>query len=168
MIPAGTISPVETPYPVDLLAVSPRGGAYTLWGADLGLDVQVSRDWKLGGTYSWVSADTIPNVKVLGVVYLNAPRDRASLRVEYTNAQLGITAGLRGRYVRSFPVKNGEYDGYVDAYALVDLAMGATLPWWHAATVTVTVQNALNDRHIEFVGAPELGRFVLMRLRVGW
>jgi len=167
-IPAGTISPVETPHPTDLLAVSPRGGAYTLWGADLGLDVAVSRSLKLGATYSWVNADTIPNVKVLGVVYLNAPRDRASLRVEYANQALGITAGVRGRYVRSFPVKNGEYDGYVGAYALVDVAAGLSVPWWPAATLTLTVQNVLDNRHIEFVGAPELGRFFLTRLRVGW
>jgi outer membrane receptor for ferrienterochelin and colicins len=167
-LPAGTISPQETPYPTDLLAVSPRGGAYTLWGADLGLDVAISPSLRLGGTYSWVNADTIPNVKVLGVMYLNAPRDRASLRIEYANAALGITAGVRGRYVRSFPVKNGEYDGYVGAYTLVDVAAGLALPWWRSATLTLSVQNLLDNRHIEFVGAPELGRFLLSRLRVWW
>jgi iron complex outermembrane receptor protein len=167
-IPAGTISPEETPHYTDLLAVSPRGGAYTLWGADLGLDLALSRAVTVGGTYSWVSADTIPNVEVLGVVYLNAPRDKASARVEVRSEPLGLTAGLRGRYVRSFPVKNGVYEGYVDAYALVDLAMGVAIPGWRAATLTLTVQNLLDEKHIEFVGAPELGRFFLTRLRVGW
>jgi len=167
-IPAGTISPEETPHYTDLLAVSPRGGAYTLWGADLGLDLALSRAVTVGGTYSWVSADTIPNVEVLGVVYLNAPRDKASGRVEVRSERLGLTAGVRGRYVRSFPVKNGVYEGYVDAYALVDLALGIAIPGWRAATLTVTVQNLLDEKHIEFVGAPELGRFFLTRLRVGW
>ncbi|MDH4351253.1 MAG: TonB-dependent receptor [Gemmatimonadota bacterium] len=167
-IPAGTISPEETPHPTDLLAVSPRGGAYTLWGADLGLDVAISRALTVGGTYSWVSADTIPNVQVLGVVYLNAPRDKASLKVEYRNDAVGITASARGRYVRSFPVANGVYVGYVDAYALVDLAVGLAIPGWRAATLSLSVQNVFDERHVEFVGAPELGRYVLTRLRVGW
>ena len=167
-LPVGTISPEETPHYTDLLAVSPRGGAYTLWGADLGLDVALTRAVTVGGTYSWVSADTIPNVEVLGVVYLNAPRDKASARVEVRSERLGLTAGVRGRYVRSFPVKNGVYEGYVDAYALVDAALGLAIPGWRAATLTVTVQNVFDDRHIEFVGAPEIGRFVLTRLRVGW
>jgi len=167
-IPAGTISPEETPYYTDLLAVSPRGGAYTLWGVDIGLDVAVTHGLTLGGTYSWVSADTIPNVEVLGVVYLNAPRDKASLRVEYRNGGLGLTVGARGRYVRSFPVANGVYVGHVDAYTVLDLAAGLAIPGWRAATLSVSVQNVFDDRHVEFVGAPELGRYVLTRLRVGW
>jgi iron complex outermembrane receptor protein len=167
-IPAGTISPEETPHPTALLAVSPRGGAYTLWGADLGLDVTLTPAVTVGGSYSWVSADTIPNVQVLGVVYLNAPRDKASARVEVRSKRLGLTAGVRGRYVRSFPARNGVYGGYVDAYALVDVALGVTIPWWRTATLSATVQNVLDDRHIEFVGAPELRRFFLTRLRVAW
>jgi iron complex outermembrane receptor protein len=167
-IPAGTVSPEETAHPVDLLAVGPLGGAYTLWGVDLGLDVAVTRELTLGGTFSWMSADTIPNVEVLGVAYLNASRNKASARVEYRHPGLGLTAGLRGRYVRSFPVNNGMFAGTVDAYAVLDLAAGAVLPFWRAASVTLTVQNVLDDRHIEIVGAPELGRFFLMRLRVGW
>jgi iron complex outermembrane receptor protein len=167
-VPAGTISPEETPYPTALLAVSPRGGAYTLWGADLGLDVAVTPSVTVGGTYSWVSADTIPNVDVLGVVYLNAPRDKGSARVEVRSERFGLTAGVRGRYVRSFPVRNGVYEGHVDAYALVDAAVGVVVPFWRAATLLVTAQNVFDERHIEFVGAPEIGRFFLTRLRVGW
>jgi hypothetical protein len=167
-IPAGTVSPEETPHPVDLLAVGPLGGAYTLWGTDLGLDVALSRSVTVGGTFSWMSADTIPNVEVLGVAYLNASRNKASAHVEYQHRDLGITAGVRGRYVRSFPVKNGVYAGTVEAYAVVDLTAGAVIPWWRAAALTLTVQNVLDERHIEIVGAPELGRYFLMRFRVGW
>lgn len=167
-IPAGTISPEETPYPTDLLAVSLRGGAYTLWGLDVGVEVAVSRNLVVGGTYSWLSADSIPNVDVLGVVYLNAPRDKASARLEYRNGRLGVTAGAQGRYVRSFPMQNGVYGGHVDAYALLDVAAGIGVPGWRAATVTLAVQNLLDSRHVEVVGAPELGRLFLMRLRAGW
>jgi outer membrane receptor for ferrienterochelin and colicins len=167
-IPAGTVSPEETAHPVDLLAVGPLGGHYTLWGVDLGVDVAVTRELTIGGTFSWMSADTIPNVEVLGVAYLNASRNKASARVEYRHPGFGLTAGLRGRYVRSFPVNNGVFAGTVDAYAVMDLAAGAALPFWRAASVTLTVQNVLDDRHVEIVGAPELGRYFLMRLRVGW
>jgi outer membrane receptor for ferrienterochelin and colicins len=167
-VPAGTISPQETPHPVDLLAVGPLGGAYTLWGVDVGVDVALTRELTVGGTFSWMSADTIPNIEVLGVAYLNASRNKASARLEYQHRALGLGAGVRGRYVRSFPVNNGVYAGTVDAYAVMDLTAGAVLPWWRAAAVTLTVQNLLDARHTEIVGAPELGRFFLMRLRVGW
>jgi iron complex outermembrane receptor protein len=167
-IPAGTVSPEEALHPTALLAVSPRGGAYTLWGADLGLDVAVTPAVTVGGTYSWMNADTIPNVDVLGVVYLNAPRDKASARIEYRSERLGFFAGLRGRYVRSYSVKNGVYEGRVEAYGILDAAVGVAVPWLRVATLTVTVQNLLDERHIEFVGAPEIGRFALARLRVGW
>jgi iron complex outermembrane receptor protein len=167
-VPAGTVSPVETPHPVDLLAVGPLGGAYTLWGLDVGLDVALTRELSVGGTFSWMNADTIPNVEVLGVAYLNASRAKASAHMEYGNPDWGLTAGLRGRYVRSFRVENGVYAGTVDAYAVVDLALGIAVPWWRAASLLFTVQNLLDERHVEFVGAPELGRFFLMRLRVGW
>jgi len=166
--PAGTVSPEETPNYADLLAVGPLGGAYTLWGIDLGLDVAVTRKLTIGGTFSWMSADTIPNVEVLGVAYLNASRNKASARVEYQHREIGVSAGIRGRYVRSFPVKNGVYAGTVDAYAVMDLSVGLAIPWWRAASLTLTVQNVLDDRHIEIIGAPELGRFFLTRLRVGW
>jgi outer membrane receptor protein involved in Fe transport len=56
----------------------------------------------------------------------------------------------------------------VEAYAVVDLTAGAVIPWWRAAALTLTVQNVLDERHIEIVGAPELGRYFLMRFRVGW
>jgi iron complex outermembrane receptor protein len=167
-IPAGTISPVETPHPVDLLAVGPLGGAYTIWGLDVGLDVAMTRELSVGGAFSWMSADTVPNVEVLGTAYLNASRAKASAHVEYQNPDLGVTAGLRGRYARSFRVENGVYSGTVDAYAVIDLAVGAVIPWWRAASLMLTLQNVLDDRHLEFIGAPELGRFFLMRLRVGW
>jgi outer membrane receptor protein involved in Fe transport len=60
------------------------------------------------------------------------------------------------------------FAGTVDAYAVMDVTAGAVIPFWRAASVTLTVQNVLDERHIEIIGAPELGRFFLMRLRVGW
>ena len=38
----------------------------------------------------------------------------------------------------------------------------------YEAQLTLGVQNVLDERHTEIVGAPELGRYFLMRLRVGW
>jgi hypothetical protein len=89
-VPAGTMSPQETPHPVDLLAVGPLGGAYTLWGVDVGVDVALTRELTVGGTFSWMSADTIPNVEVLGVAYLNASRNKASARLEYQHRGFGL------------------------------------------------------------------------------
>jgi hypothetical protein len=48
------------------------------------------------------------------------------------------------------------------------VALGLAIPGWRAATLTVSVQNLFDDRHVEFVGAPVLGRYAVTRLRVGW
>ena len=61
-------------------------------------------------------------------------------------------------------LRAGPYVGPVDRYALIDLRAGTPVPSVPGAYLTLTAKNVLGNEHREFVGAPELGRFVRVRL----
>ncbi len=164
LIPAGTISPVEAGYPYDLLVVTRRGGAYTLWGADVAATIGLTRGLDASVAFSWTSADTVPDVREVGTVYFNAPRTKAAFGLTY-RAPIGLTAAARGRVVAAFPVSSGVYAGRIAAYTVLDVTVGVAVPGWRAATLQLTAQNLLDRRHQEMVGAPALGRVVLGRVR---
>jgi iron complex outermembrane receptor protein len=165
-LPAGTVSPVEALHPTDILVVSKRGGAYTLWGADLEVRFALSERFAASASYSWTSNDTLPNVQQVGTVFLNAPRNKGTFALTYREAGIGLTAAVRGRLVAAFPVNNGVYVGHVASYGVVDATVDVRLPGSFGAGVSLTVQNVLDNEHQEIVGAPPIGRLLLGRLRV--
>jgi iron complex outermembrane receptor protein len=61
-------------------------------------------------------------------------------------------------------MSSGVYAGHVESYVLIDLLAGAEVPWVVGLRATLAAENVLDDRHREFVGAPELGRLVTGRL----
>jgi iron complex outermembrane receptor protein len=69
------------------------------------------------------------------------------------------------RFNAGFPMNSGVYLGEVDGYQVVDASVGYQLPFQPGAHVSLTANNILNNMHREFVGAPEIGRMLLLRLR---
>lgn len=164
-IPLGTISPVESTDPVDVLLLRRQGGAYTVWGADVSIEAQFTQRLTLHGTYSWLSRDSIPDVAVVGDVVLSVPRSKGALGVRYHDEASGVAARLEGRSVSSFPVNSGVYTGRVDSYAVLDAGFVFPLPVMSRLKVTVDAYNLFDMRHREFTGAPELGRLLAVRLQ---
>lgn len=76
-----------------------------------------------------------------------------------------MTADLRGRAVSGFPVQSGVQVGRVEAYLIVDSGVSCVVSRNPALTLSLTASNLLDNRHQEFVGAPAIGRLVLVRLR---
>ncbi len=72
---------------------------------------------------------------------------------------------MRGRYVDSFPVQSGVYEGTVSAYTVFDASASWALPISRSTEVTVTATNVFDNRHDEIVGAPQIGRLLLLRVR---
>ncbi len=87
------------------------------------------------------------------------------MSANYRNDRTGLSAEIRGRYVDAFPVNSGSYIGEVEAYGLVDANVTYALPFSRSTQISLAATNLLDDRHREFVGAPELGRLVLLRVR---
>ena len=73
-------------------------------------------------------------------------------------------ANFSARYIDEFPVLSGPYVGIVPSYFLLDVGggydFGKSLPGFR---VDLLIQNVLNNKHREFVGAPMLGRFTTLR-----
>jgi hypothetical protein len=113
-----------------------------------------------------VSDNFFPKAKIGGLsdVPLNAPRDKGAATVRYRDELRGLQAQARVRYVGAFPMNSGAFIGDIAAYTLLDLDAAVRLPL-RGAELSLSVQNALNHLHQEFIGAPELGAVALLRLR---
>lgn len=162
-IPAGTVAPVESAN-ADLLLVEPQGGAAVLWGADVAVLANLTERLSVGGTYSWVSDDSIANVARVGTIVLNAPAHKGSLRIDYRDARRGLRGSVQGRAVAGFPVASGRLTGRVRSYVLADASFGVDLPG-RRTTISLAAYNVLNNRHREFVATPEIGRLAVVRVR---
>lgn len=166
-VPLGTVSPAETAHPGQILLVDQQGGAYTFWGVDLDAEVALTPALSVEGTYSWVSADSIGGVDVIGDAILGVPRNKGALSLTYHDDALGLDLAARGRALDGFSVRTGALSGYVAPYAVLDLTGGFRIPGAPMLRLDVTAQNIFNDVHREYIVSPKLGRLVLVRLHAG-
>jgi len=97
-------------------------------------------------------------------IALNAPKHKVGASVQWRDDDEGIGAGLRGRWVDSFPVLSGAFNGTVEKYTVVDLNASWTFPKSPGTTLSALVLNVFDEKHREFVGVPELGRVGVLRL----
>ncbi len=166
--PLATVTPEEARDPFDVLVTYRNFGKVSFWGADLELGAVVTPWLALRGNYSWVSENQFETVNTEGVadtLPLNGPANRAAFALLVREDRLGLNAEVRGRWVDAFPVISGVYVGTVDSYTVVDAMMGYRLPFAPMVTVTVSALNVLDHDHIEFVGAPAIGRLLTARVR---
>ena len=163
-LPIGIISPMEVQNATDAILTYRNFGDISLGGFDLGFTQFLNRRWSVGGNYSFISKDFFPaGDGQLHPIALNAPKHKAGLRLQY-NSDSGLGGQLRYRWSDSFPVNSGVYVGTVNAYSVVDLNLNYTMPFSQKTNVSLTVQNLLDHKHIEMVGAPEIGRVAIARL----
>ena len=163
-IPLGTVAPDESNNPGDVLLTYRNFGDIDLFGTDLDLTYLLNKEWSFTGTYSFVSKDLFREEGGVRDIALNAPKNKFSLSWQYRGEKNGLAAGLRLRQVQGFPVNSGVFVGEVSSYAIVDLNAGFRLPGTEMK-LTLTVQNLLDNRHREFVGAPELARLAHLQLK---
>ena len=69
------------------------------------------------------------------------------------------------RYSDEFAMNSGVYIGTVDQYTVFDANIGYRLPLARPATLTLTATNLFDNLHQEFIGAPHLGRLLMLRLQ---
>jgi len=161
-IPLGTVTPDGTIDPADLILTYRNFGMVNLTGFDVGTRLRLHPSWTFALNYSYVNDNFFENVEGGIDVSLNAPRHKAGAGLEYQLPRHRLCAGVRARYVDGFPVQSGVYSGFVTAYTLADVA--ATYEVLPRTDLGLTVQNAFDHRHQEFVGAPSIGRTALLRL----
>ncbi|KPK81480.1 MAG: hypothetical protein AMS25_06180 [Gemmatimonas sp. SM23_52] len=175
-MPLGTITPEQVPadYASDLYVTYRNFGEVDLWGFDLGLTFLLTDEFSLSGSYSlacgWLDSDHkcenfFPNLDNIGDIALNSPRQKGMLSVLYRNPRLGLGAELRGRYMDSYDVTTGVYEGYIPSFTLFDASLSYTLPIVTATQLTLTATNVFDKEHQEMAGAPYLGRMFMLRVR---
>ncbi len=165
-IPLGTVTPINTVGdPYDIFLTYRNFGTVDLWGADLGATFLVNDQLSFTATCSIVDRNLFRNQDGIADIALNAPMNKATLSGNYRNPRTGLSVELRGRYVDRFPMNSGVFVGVVDSYALMDANVSYALPFSRSTEVALAGTNLFDERHVEFIGAPELGRIVFARIR---
>jgi len=182
-IPVATVTPdpIGESDAADILLSYRNFPSFEIWGADLGATFLLGSSLSFSGSYSFVSENFFGADELGGIsdLALNSPRNKASLSARYSSERRGLSAELRGRWVEGFPVASGVYVGRVKSYTLVDAQVSYALPISRSTEITLSALNLLtfaedtegervsifNGRHREMVGAPGLGRLLLLRVR---
>ena len=170
--PLGTIVP-DGAASHDLLLTYRNYGEVSYWGADFAARFLVTDMIQLDGTYSFQSEDCFEfdegnnEEECSGPqdIALNAPNHKGSFGLTVDDQAAGYTLGARVRFNAGFPMNSGVYIDEVEAYQVIDASLGYRLPFQPGAHVSLTANNILDNMHREFVGAPEIGRMLLLRLR---
>ena len=168
-VPIGAVTPDQFDSP-DIVMASRNFGSASYWGTDLSAHVIASDRLSLTAGYSFQSQECFdfdedgacPGSDDLA---LNAPSHKGSLGFAFTDRARGFLFDARWRFSDGFEMRSGVFAGPVDAYHVLDVTTGYQLPFQPNARLELTVYNAMNNLHREFVGAPELGRLALVRVR---
>jgi len=159
----GTVTPEEAMNPTDVMVTYRNFGDITYYGMDFSFAYHLNRHWDFGGSYSYVSKNFFPrDDDQVHDIHLNAPRNKFGAYVQYGHPTHRIEARARVRYVDAFNMVSPFLGSRVDSYILVDVNAGVNL--LRNTRLNLTVQNVFDNRHIEFVGAPELGRMTIARI----
>ena len=164
-IPVGTVTPRESRDAADLIFAVRNFGDVSLWGSDVSVLAELSPEWSLGASGSWVSRDQFYVEGSTEPLDLNAPARTASATLSYRALDTGFAGALDLRVTEGYPIISGVYSGTITSYALVDVRLSHPAPGPGRATISLIAQNVLDARHREFLGSPEIGRLLLFQWR---
>ena len=168
-VPVGTVAPDQVEAH-DLLLTSRNFGTANYWGADFSAQILASDRVSVTAGYSFQNTECFDfdedgDCPDADDVALNAPTHKGSLAIAFTDRARGFHLDGRWRFSDGFDMRSGVFAGPVDAYHVLDLTAGYQLPFQPGTRLEMTVYNALNNLHREFVGAPELGRLAMVRVK---
>lgn len=174
-VPLGVISPQQVANPTDVILTFRNFGDISLNGLDLSFAYYLSRNWSFSGNYSLVTKNGLnpfskdnqvvfKNVDGVADVHLNAPGRKGGVAIQYQSRHKDFTARIGSRYVDGFQMASGRWAGNIPAYTIFDVSIAKDLPFSPNTRFTLSAENVLDKKHREFVGAPKMGRMVLVRL----
>lgn len=163
-VPIGVVSSPEFSGGSDLIVSYRNVGDLTIWGGDMAFQWFLDDNWSLNGTYSHVSKDLFDIGGGQAPIALNAPTHKGSLSLAYRNVRQGFNAETRVRFNNAFQGVSAAYTGEVPAAQIVDMNLGYQIPNT-AATLQLAVSNLFNSENVSFVGVPDIGRFMMVRMK---
>jgi len=164
-IPLGVVNPENAADPSALLALRRQGGSFSRVGVDLEVGYLVASGLTVTGNYSWVNRDSIGSAGGSDMAVLSAPRNKGALAVSFRPSASWWGVWAQGLAVEGYPVKSGWYEGNIPSYAVVNLGAQVALPSHRGMSLSVTANNLLDNVHQEYIGAPAIGRLVVIRLQ---
>ncbi len=169
-VPVGTIMPDQVTTP-GLLLTYRNLGRVDFWTASLSAAVSLTSALSLEGAHTHVGERCFGLASAAATdcsgaedVSLNMPGTRSSFSVRHRDPASGFDAEARVRRQRGFLANAGVYAGEVEGYTVLDVQVRVPVPGLPRARAGVVAANLLDDRHQEFVGAPEIGRLVVASL----
>ena len=168
-LPLGTIVPDQVDSP-DLLVTYRNFGEVDFFGVNLSAQILASDRVRIDANYSHQSDECFDfnedgDCTSTDDIALNAPSHKGSLGLTFDDQASGFTAQGRFRFTDGFPMNSGVYIGAVEGYSVIDASIGYRLPFQPGTQISLTANNILDNLHREFVGAPEIGRLLLFRVR---
>lgn len=167
-IPFGTVSPEQAFDPHAVILSYRQFGQVMVNGLDLSLAYYPMQTWSFTGNYSFVDDNFFKNVDKVADVSLNAPRHKVRVGSNYELPSWRLKVGGQARYNGSYQMESGVNVGKVRSYTLLDLNLVYKLPVQENLSLILNADNVLNNKHQEFVGAPEIGRLVFAQLGVSF
>lgn len=167
--PLGTVVPDQVDNG-DLIVTYRNFGEVDFFGVDLSARILATDRVRIDANYSHQSDECFDfnedgDCTSTNDIALNAPSHKGSLGLAFDDQASGFSVQGRVRVTDGFPMNSGVYLGSVDGYAIVDAGLGYRLPFQPSTQVSLTANNILNNLHREFVGAPEVGRLLMLRVR---
>ena len=169
-LPVGTIMPDQVTTPGLLLTYRNYGKVDFLTAA-LSAEVWLTPTISLEGAYTHVGEQCFDfaegaatDCSDLEDISLNLPKTRSRFSIRYRAPDSGFSAEARMRRQRGFYANAGVHAGDVEGYMVLDAQVRFPLPGLPRGSAALTASNFLDDRHQEFIGAPEIGRLVVASL----
>lgn len=163
-IPFGTVTPREAFDPVGIILMRRNFGDISVYGVDAAFTLFLSRHFRIGGTYAWVSDNYFENVDGIDDISLNAPRHKFGGLVQWETPDERFGAQVRWRFIDAYPVRSDVYVGHVERFGVVDASVSWRLPMRRDTRLNLTVQNLTDNEHREFVDVAEIGRLAMLRV----
>ncbi|MCG8469613.1 MAG: TonB-dependent receptor [Gemmatimonadetes bacterium] len=166
-IPLGTVTPVSVGGTTSGMAfVYENLGTVDVFGAEVTANFVLSDRFELAANLSVVDKNEFESSGPRPeIIPLNAPTVKGTAALTYRDDEAGVNGGLRFRALNGFPANSGVYIGDVESYEVLDAGFGFRVPGWQDLWFQFDVQNVFDTQYQTFVGAPELGRMILARLR---
>ena len=167
-IPVGTVTPNEVDQSDIMVTFLSRDEKpFTHYGIEAGVRFYPNAHWTISANHAFRSKNTFVSDRAnLPDIAFNAPKHRFGASIKYNQDKLGIDGTLRMRVAGKTFVNAGIQGlGDIDGYTVFDLIGGYKLPFDRGLKVSFSIQNVLNNKHIEFLAVPEIGRFGVVRLQ---
>ncbi|MCW3126545.1 MAG: TonB-dependent receptor [Bacteroidetes bacterium] len=164
-LPMGVVTPKDGKINSDYILTYQNLGTLDLFGLDLGLQYQATKDVYIGGSFSLVDKDHI-TISTGQIAWLNAPKYKASLSLDHVISKVGFGYGASWRWQDSYTANSAVYSGTVSASNIFDARISYRPNFYKGLLFAVNVNNLLNYKWQSFPGTAHMGTTFMWKVQV--